>query len=96
MMMMMIKTGIDIRGLLIMFSRQIAQDHLKTVKVDVQNDLDKVEAIYKGNSNNSITVKGNTVNYESPSADKTTTCCDYEFLVLNTKCKNDVSNTWLP
>ncbi|KAK3744739.1 hypothetical protein QZH41_017131, partial [Actinostola sp. cb2023] len=72
-----------------------AKDYLKTVKVDVKDVTDDVKAILSGNSNDSITVRGTSYSYTAPKDDKPTSCCDYEFLVLNPKCQSDFLNASL-
>ncbi|KAK3753339.1 hypothetical protein QZH41_015277 [Actinostola sp. cb2023] len=74
---------------------QAAKDYLKTVKVDVKDVTDDVRAILSGNSNDSITVRGTSYSYTAPKDDKPTSCCDYEFLVLNPKCQSDFLNASL-
>ena len=66
----------------------MASKHLKDVKVtlkDIKSDLQKIKT---GNQGNSILVKGNEFQYEDDEKD---VCCNYEFLVLNAKCKKAVS-----
>ncbi|KAK3732015.1 hypothetical protein QZH41_016886 [Actinostola sp. cb2023] len=76
-------------------SMTAAKDYLKTVKVDVKDVTDDVKAILSGNSNDSITVRGTSYSYTAPKDDKPTSCCDYEFLVLNPKCQSDFLNASL-
>ncbi|KAM7427451.1 hypothetical protein ABFA07_021424 [Porites harrisoni] len=62
----------------------VASKHLKDVKVtlkDIESDLQKIQS---GNQGNSILVEGEKFQYKDDEKD---VCCNYEFLVLNAKCK---------
>ncbi|KAM7436905.1 hypothetical protein ABFA07_013407 [Porites harrisoni] len=62
----------------------VASKHLKDVKVtlkDIKSDLQKIQS---GNQGNNILVKGKKFQYKDDEKD---VCCNYEFLVLNAKCK---------
>ena len=66
----------------------MASKHLKDVKVtlkDIKSDLQKIKT---GNQGNNILVKGKKFQYKDDEKD---VCCNYEFLVLNAKCKKAVS-----
>ena len=66
----------------------MASKHLKDVKVtlkDIESDLQKIKT---GNQGNNILVKGEKFLYKDDEQD---VCCNYEFLVLNAKCKKAVS-----
>ena len=66
----------------------MASKHLKDVKVtlkDIESDLQKIQS---GNQGNSILVEGKKFQYKDDEKD---VCCNYEFLVLNAKCKKAVS-----
>ena len=70
------------------FISQSASNYLKSVKVDVLDITSKVYNIRDGNQGNNITV-GNVFNqYDNESK----ACCNYEFYVLNSKCKSLVSS----
>ncbi|KXJ07385.1 ATP-binding cassette sub-family A member 3 [Exaiptasia diaphana] len=68
---------------------KVARDFLKSIRVDAEDILDDVKAIHLGNMNNSIEVKGRKYTYTTPTKNKTTACCQYQFLILNKKCKSD-------
>lgn len=70
---------------------QASKDFLTTVKVDVTEVTDIVDAIQTKNTLNGIYVREVSHNYSTPVANKLSTCCDYEFLILNRQCQNDVS-----
>ena len=66
----------------------MASKRLKDVKVtlkDIESDLKKIQS---GNQGNSIVVEGKKFQYNDDEKD---VCCNYEFLVLNAKCKKAVS-----
>ena len=66
----------------------MASKHLKDVRVtmkDIESDLQKIQS---GNQGNSILVEGEKFQYKDDEKD---VCCNYEFLVLNAKCKKAVS-----
>ncbi|CAH3155544.1 unnamed protein product [Porites evermanni] len=70
----------------------VASKHLKDVKVtlkDIESDLQKIQS---GNQGNSILVEGKKFQYKD---DKKDVCCNYEFLVLNAKCKKAFTSSEL-
>ncbi|XP_073229976.1 phospholipid-transporting ATPase ABCA3-like [Porites lutea] len=61
-----------------------ASNYLKSVKVDVLDITSKVYNIRDGNQGNNITVRNTFTQYDNESK----ACCNYEFYVLNSKCKS--------
>lgn len=70
------------------FISQNASNYLKSVKVDVLDITSKVYNIRDGNQGNNITVGNVFTQYDNESE----ACCNYEFYVLNSKCKSLVSS----
>ena len=70
------------------FISQNTGNYLKSVKVDVLDITSKVYNIRDGNQGNNITVRNMFTQYDNESK----ACCNYEFYVLNSKCKSLVSS----
>lgn len=67
---------------------QKAKTYLDGVKVNVDDITSNVFKIRDGNRNNGVFVRNK--NY-SPVDDDSESCCNYEYFVLNAKCKQMVS-----
>ena len=67
---------------------QKAKTYLDGVKVNVDDITSNVYKIRDGNSNNGIFVRNKVY---STVDDDSESCCNYEYFVLNGKCKKMVS-----
>ena len=67
---------------------QKAETYLTSVKVDVQNITSGVYKIRDGNNGSGILVRGKSFSY---SHNESTSCCNFEYFVLNAECKAIVS-----
>ena len=72
----------------VIFFLQKAQTYLGDVKVDAEDVTSNVYKIRDGNSDNGIFVRNK--NYSKVDKDNKS-CCNFEYFVLNDKCKNLVS-----
>ena len=63
------------------------------MKVDTVNITSQVYSIRNGNNGSDILVRDK--NYRMSNDNDFTYCCNYEFFVLNAKCKSVVSTTSL-
>ncbi|CAH3155546.1 unnamed protein product, partial [Porites evermanni] len=70
----------------------VASKHLKDVKVTLKNIKSDLQKIKTGNQGNNILVKGEKFQYKEDEKD---VCCNYEFLVLNAKCKKAFTSSEL-